>query len=67
MTYDPNFQETPPKQIIICIPAYNEEKNIGEIVSKAKTFGSEVIVYDDGSTDRTAEVATSSGAVVLMN
>ncbi len=67
MTYDQNFQETPPKQIIICIPAYNEEKNIGEIVSKAKTFGSEVIVYDDGSTDRTAEVATSSGAVVLRN
>ena len=43
MTYDPNFQETPPKQIIICIPAYNEEKNIGEIVSKRKLLAAKLL------------------------
>ncbi len=49
------------------IPAYNEEKFIGEVVEKAKKFVDEVIVVDDCSTDRTAEVAMQSGAKVIRN
>jgi glycosyltransferase involved in cell wall biosynthesis len=60
-------QETQTQRILICIPSYNEEKSIGEIISKAKAFATEVIVYDDGSIDNTVEVAKKNGAIVLRN
>jgi len=47
----------------IVIPAYNEEKRLGPSLEKirgylaAKSYAAEIIVVDDGSTDRTAEVA----------
>jgi len=53
--------------ILVCIPAYNEAKMIGSIVSMAKTYATEVIVCDDGSIDSTAEVAKSSGATVVRH
>ncbi len=52
---------------IACIPAYNEESNIGRIVSLAKQHVDRVVVCDDGSKDRTAELAKSAGAVVVSH
>jgi glycosyltransferase involved in cell wall biosynthesis len=52
---------------IICIPAFNEAKNISNIVQKSKKYADEVIVYDDGSKDDTYEVAESAGASVIRN
>ncbi|HEY6292054.1 MAG TPA: dolichyl-phosphate beta-glucosyltransferase [Terriglobia bacterium] len=48
--------------LTIVIPAYNEELRIGKSLERiwlylgAKTFSADVIVVDDGSSDRTAEV-----------
>jgi glycosyltransferase involved in cell wall biosynthesis len=67
MTVDPHSQERVSKFVVVCIPAYNEEKSIGEIVSKAQSYATEVIVYNDGSTDSTAEIATTAGATVISN
>jgi glycosyltransferase involved in cell wall biosynthesis len=67
MTLDLVSNESTSKHIIVCIPAYNEEDNIREIITKAKTHASEVIVYDDGSIDRTSEIAKEVGAVVIRN
>jgi glycosyltransferase involved in cell wall biosynthesis len=53
--------------IIICIPAFNEEKHIGTTVKKAKKHAKTVIVVDDGSLDRTSEVAAIEGAEVLRH
>lgn len=40
------------------VPAYNEEKNIGEVISRLKKFKQlNIVVVDDGSTDRTYEIA----------
>lgn len=55
------------KKIIVCIPAYNESKNIGKIVSAAKKYATEVIVCDDGSIDHTTQVAKSAGAIVIRH
>jgi glycosyltransferase involved in cell wall biosynthesis len=49
----------------IVIPAYNEEDQIGSIVSKAKPFADELIVVDDGSVDETASIAEQHGARVV--
>ncbi len=51
--------------IFAVIPAYNEEKNILDIVRKTKKYISNVVVVDDGSRDRTKENAGKAGAVVL--
>jgi glycosyltransferase involved in cell wall biosynthesis len=52
---------------IACIPAYNEEKTIGDIVSRTKKFVDKVLVFDDGSNDKTTKIAEEKGAVVIRN
>ncbi len=51
--------------IAITIPAYNEEKTIGAVISGIRKAmrGSRfrVLVVDDGSTDGTAEAARKAG------
>jgi glycosyltransferase involved in cell wall biosynthesis len=54
-------------RILVCIPAFNEAKNISDIIARSKKYASEIIVYDDGSTDDTYEVAMSAGATVIRN
>jgi glycosyltransferase involved in cell wall biosynthesis len=53
------------KDVILVIPAYKEELVIGSIVLKARQIVERVIVVDDGSMDRTSEVATYAGAKVI--
>lgn len=67
MTTGHPFNVAHSKKILVCIPAYNEEKNIGDIISKAKDYAKEIVVYDDGSADKTAEIAASMGALVIRN
>jgi glycosyltransferase involved in cell wall biosynthesis len=52
---------------VAVIPAYNEEITIGSIVIGAKSVVDTVIVVDDASTDRTAEIASKAGAEVIRN
>lgn len=54
-------------KIIIGIPAFNEEKNIGPIVAKLKKKYDQVIVCDDGSSDMTETIASSLGALVVKH
>jgi len=54
-------------KIVIAIPAFNEEKNIGPIILKLKKISENIIVCDDGSTDMTSEVAESLGAKVVKH
>src|SRR5215208_5069671 len=49
-------------RILVCIPAHNESKTIGDTVRKAKKYAHEVLVYDDGSTDNTYDIAKTAGA-----
>lgn len=52
-------------KVVAVVPAYNEELAIGSVVLETKKHVEQVIVVDDGSTDRTAEIAGLAGAVVL--
>lgn len=53
----------------VLIPALNEEKRIAQVVAYALSdpATAEVIVIDDSSTDRTAELAAQAGARVLTS
>jgi len=53
--------------IAIVIPAYNEEKRVGSVVKDARAFADCVIVVDDGSTDKTGDVAAAAGATVIRH
>lgn len=57
---------TKPK-VSVVIPAYNEAKSIGDVIARCKQFCDEVIVVDDGSTDDTAKIAESLGALVIRH
>lgn len=54
-------------RVLVAIPCFNEEQYIGEVVRQARITAEEVLVIDDGSTDRTAEVAAFNGATVIRN
>ena len=59
--------------ITVLIPAYFEEGIIGEIVGRVKTvlsqltYTHEILVVNDGSTDKTAENAAAAGATVISH
>jgi len=62
-----NVNATPEPRILVCIPAFNESKNIVEIINRSKKYVDGVIVYDDGSTDDTSELARTTGATVIRS
>jgi glycosyltransferase involved in cell wall biosynthesis len=51
--------------VLVVIPAFNEEANVAAVVIEVQREGYDALVVDDGSTDRTGEVAEIAGAVVL--
>jgi glycosyltransferase involved in cell wall biosynthesis len=60
-------------KIIVSIPAFNEENTLGSVLDEIHTvmkmhkYAYKVLVLNDGSVDRTAEVAKKHGAVVVSN
>ncbi|MGD0617906.1 MAG: glycosyltransferase family 2 protein [Bryobacteraceae bacterium] len=52
-------------KITVIIPCLNEEQGIEKVLQRMPPFVDEVIVVDNGSTDRTADVARAWGAQVI--
>jgi glycosyltransferase involved in cell wall biosynthesis len=55
------------KRIAVIIPAYNEEKTVGEVVRGVKALGQgfDAVVINDSSRDGTAQSAEAAGATVI--
>ena len=53
--------------ICIIIPAHNESKAIGALVGELRQRSFDVLVIDDGSTDRTGDIARECGATVIRH
>jgi len=53
-------------KIAVLIPCYNEEKTIAKVIKDTKAALPEAViyVYDNNSTDQTAQIAQAEGAVV---
>ena len=52
-------------RITVVIPCLNEEEGVQRVLNDLPSFVDEVIVVDNGSTDRTASVAQRMGALVV--
>ncbi len=55
------------EKVLVIIPAYNEERPIGKVVRNVRVSlpQADVLVINDGSTDRTSSEARQAGAMVL--
>jgi len=52
---------------VACIPAFNAENQINDVIKKSLNYVDKVLVCDDGSTDNTFENAKLTGAYVLKH
>ncbi len=66
-----SYDMAPPEmirdEVVVMIPAYNEEESIEQCVREVRKYVNRVVVINDGSTDRTAELAERAGAIVIHN
>lgn len=53
-------------RIGVVIPALNEEQAISRVIADIPDWVDEIVVVDNGSSDRTAEIAQQCGAVVVQ-
>lgn len=54
------------RRCIAIVPAFNEEGSVGRVIDEIRAFdpGFEIVVVDDGSSDRTSEIALARGVHV---
>ncbi len=52
--------------VVVIIPALNEEQSIGIVIDSVRDDVDHLIVVDNGSSDRTAEIARQHGATVVF-
>ena len=55
------------KDFFVVIPAYNEASRIGKVIEGVKKFTRNILVVDDGSKDKTSEIAEKAGVKVLRH
>lgn len=61
-----NMSKSLNASVAVLLPCYNEEVTISKVVRDFKTAlpSADIYVYDNNSTDRTAEIAAGEGAIV---
>ncbi|MBI2041597.1 MAG: glycosyltransferase family 2 protein [Candidatus Nealsonbacteria bacterium] len=52
---------------VAIIPAFNEEKTLGGVISDLKKYVNQIIVIDDGSTDKTNQIARSKNIKIYRH
>jgi glycosyltransferase involved in cell wall biosynthesis len=63
----PEAVEVSNRDVTVVVPAFNEEGHVAKVVSVLRAEFPRVVVVDDGSTDRTAELARAAGATVVRH
>jgi len=54
-------------KLVVVIPAYNEEKTISQVIEGVKKYAENIIVVDDGSTDKTDQLAKKQKVIVYRH
>ena len=52
---------------ILIIPAFNEEKAIGDVIEKSFQYVDDILVVDDGSKDNTYEIVKNTDALIIRH
>lgn len=60
-------REDPKFKVVVCMPAYNEERFVASTVLKCKRYFKNVFVVDDCSQDHTGRMAKRAGAKVIYH
>ena len=60
-------QHAPHADVTVVVPAFNEEDRVAGVVSALRAAFQRVVVVDDGSADRTADLARAAGAHVVRH
>jgi dolichol-phosphate mannosyltransferase len=55
-------RNTPPTEVLVILPTYNERQNLEKVVGGVRRLGHDVLIVDDASPDRTGELADSLAA-----
>lgn len=55
------------KKLAVVIPAFNEEASIGRVIDAVLEKGMDPVVVDDGSSDRTADIAKQKGVISVRH
>ncbi len=55
------------QKVWIIIPAHNEEENIGKVIKDLKELTSNILVINDGSTDRTLEICQINNVLAVSH
>jgi glycosyltransferase involved in cell wall biosynthesis len=53
--------------VFVIIPAHNEQKHISSVIKRVKRRAKNIIVVDDGSRDKTYNLAKREGSIVLRH
>lgn len=54
-------------EILVCIPSYNAESTIEQAIKNCKKFTNQILVINDGSSDKTEEIAKKAGADIVTH
>jgi glycosyltransferase involved in cell wall biosynthesis len=52
---------------LVCIPCFNVEQTISDVVKRCLKYADKVVVCDDGSTDQTSAKSKQAGAIVIKH
>lgn len=53
-------------RVLVAIPVYNEERHVARVVAEARRHIEDVLIVDDGSTDRTGDILSETPGVVIL-
>ena len=53
-------------RILTALPVYNEERHLRDVLAEVKKFSQDILVVDDGSSDRTPELMAQERKVFLL-
>jgi glycosyltransferase involved in cell wall biosynthesis len=55
------------RNVFVIIPAHNEQRHISKVIQRTKRYSRNIIIVDDGSKDKTSELAEKEGVIVLRH
>jgi glycosyltransferase involved in cell wall biosynthesis len=53
-------------KVLTAIPVFNEERHLDAVLQEVRRYSSDILVVDDGSTDRTAELLAKHADVAVL-